>query len=641
MIEEEADLGSGGEDALIADGQSLAPKVRRRTKAVVGISAIAMLSVVTYVTKKAMTPANVCAPEATDVQAAVKLFEEEHENLGLHNILEKGDDPELVRQWLIQRRTGQLQLRELEDEAKKEKSPIPSPMTAAALKEDAVKELKEEKEKEKDNVKDGKIDRGEELLFDAMEDLTPDEEQVHEGESENEKAKDATDSLSNLLTKTSEDRKDLKKYMEDQRKQNLTARLGHVPSARYSGGPRYQIQKHYLASCVINVLQATTFAAEYAMDIHDALKTCPRFKLGVDSKIACLANGGLIFEAMAFMAATLGLAASDCAATIVPNVDSLCAAGISALIGQIGSMGGGAALAAVSCSKRSILRRMPPQVRPSNLGTGNILGAEARRLELISQYQALNGNQTLPGRSLIVGGGVASNAGHCAVDILEVMWWLGMFAIAVNDGANKHVLAKCPPRNIFGGQSPKDIVYETLQSYCTFAIGGAIFTFGQAIAFLQLAIVHCPDYLNENALCGAGVTLALAGMSGIAGSAGAIHIACDMFQKSIPHAVLGGLRSWDDWTDGSITKIVGSNLGRRLEMAKTFEEGINQQKERFGTPYNLFKHLGYDLDAKNASWVGTSSSFYKDFLNMAAQPKTQDAKDFHDKVVERQTCSAA
>merc|ERR1712100_554638 len=57
-------------------------------------------------------------------------------------------------------------------------------------------------------------------------------------------------------------------------------------------------------------------------------------------------------------------------------------------------------------------------------------------------------------------------------------------------------------------------------------IGGAIAYFGEAITFIQLAILNCGDHLYINALCGAAIAGIATGAAAIAPYGAAIHAAC-------------------------------------------------------------------------------------------------------------------
>jgi len=247
--------------------------------------------------------------------------------------------------------------------------------------------------------------------------------------------------------------------------------------------------------------------------------------------------------------------------------------------------------------------------------------------------RALLSNRTaLPGRRLIIGGGIGSTKGHCVVDILEVAWWLAQFSMSVNEAANPKQLKRCPPRNLIPGTTPGGPVFEIFQSYCLFDIGAAIFAFSEALAFVQLAVVHCSNSLNANALCGAGLDFLLGSMGGIAGMAGGIHLACDKFQGDLLHSAIYGSRRFDDFSDGVLTKLLGNSLdtfGRRLQQARAFEEKMDKLKKRFETPAHVFKHLNFDIEDTNATWRKNVPGLMKQVVQLATvqdAAKTYDAK---------------
>ncbi|CAE8639036.1 unnamed protein product [Polarella glacialis] len=98
------------------------------------------------------------------------------------------------------------------------------------------------------------------------------------------------------------------------------------------------------------------------------------------------------------------------------------------------------------------------------------------------------------------------NGIQCMVDVEFVLENIANMGLAINGAANA---PSCKKKSLDSKLNKKTGLPSAL---CTVDIGGAIAYFGQVITFIQLAIVHCMDFLDVHALCGAGIS--------------AVHAAC-------------------------------------------------------------------------------------------------------------------
>ena len=61
---------------------------------------------------------------------------------------------------------------------------------------------------------------------------------------------------------------------------------------------------------------------------------------------------------------------------------------------------------------------------------------------------------------------------------------------------------------------------------CTVDIGGAIAYMSQVVTFINLIVVHCQDFLDVSALCGASISGIITAAAAMAPYGAAVHAAC-------------------------------------------------------------------------------------------------------------------
>jgi len=253
------------------------------------------------------------------------------------------------------------------------------------------------------------------------------------------------------------------------------------------------------AQCIFNVMEAMTATIALGDDINGMARVC-RPPRPADSEIACQVDSGLMVAYIGLIAAKLSLAASNCAETA--NIDAVCAAGVSGIVFALGQVAATASLAAPTCSPN------PPALPTSKISE---LGD-----------QTLNGQYT--GRRLVIGEGAVGNGIQCGVDVSLVAEQIANMGLAINQAVNS---GNCDKKNFDANIPPEAHGNGGLvQSLCTVDIGGAIAYFGEAITFIQLAILNCGDHLDINALCGASIAGIATGAAAVAPYGAAIHAAC-------------------------------------------------------------------------------------------------------------------
>eukprot|EP00930_Biecheleria_cincta_P007668 TRINITY_DN108908_c0_g1_i1.p1 TRINITY_DN108908_c0_g1~~TRINITY_DN108908_c0_g1_i1.p1 ORF type:complete len:591 (+),score=111.23 TRINITY_DN108908_c0_g1_i1:104-1774(+) len=277
--------------------------------------------------------------------------------------------------------------------------------------------------------------------------------------------------------------------------QNIQA-VNRLQKQVHDNNTRTNLERARRAQCAFNVWEAATTTAALGVNINSIVRTCapPRES---DSELACSTNAGFLVDLIGLTASKLSLAASNCAETI--DVDAICSAGITGLIGALGQISAAAALAGVC-------KRPPPQTQTDKVSE---LGQRRRRR-----------GRGADARRLIGGAGRVGNGIQCLVDADVVAINIANMGLAINAAANS---PNCKREALESQQNKKTGFPSAL---CTIDVGGAVTYFSNVIAFLNLAIINCKDFIDPDAICAASISSLVAGAAAIAPSGAAIHAAC-------------------------------------------------------------------------------------------------------------------
>lgn len=304
----------------------------------------------------------------------------------------------------------------------------------------------------------------------------------------------------------------------------------------------------YVAHCVFDSLQAINNFAFLASDLNDASKTCAQVALrrtGREGLLSCAMNVAFALTELAKLASSLSLAASDCASTIVPDVDATCAASVADLVSALSQMAGSGALVAASCTGK-----VPSATSPSTFG--------------------LETNQTkAQPRKLLYGGGIASDETQCGVQISGILWALGQAATYITQASRGNIgrLGKCPPWDPSRLRRLRQASDHVLNALCVYNVAGILVAYTQVIEFVQSAIVSCQNTFNFEAICGAGITGLLASLAGITHAGSGIYLACKVFQDKLLKQALNAARRKNILLGGALVrhpKGAPHPIGRRM-----------------------------------------------------------------------------
>mmetsp|Transcript_63422 Transcript_63422/g.160490 ORF Transcript_63422/g.160490 Transcript_63422/m.160490 type:complete len:620 (+) Transcript_63422:65-1924(+) len=400
-----------------------------------------------------------------------------------------------------------------------------------------------------------------------------------------------------------------------------------------------------LAACVVRVGYATSIVAGIASDWHDAAVTCP----GVDPLKAfahnntrgqiCGVNVGLAVTNMVTLSAVLSSVAEDCTASLIPNMDTLCASAVTGFITAFSQFAGTGVLFAALCGPHH--KSVPPGVAPSNLGDKRPSATNPNSTFPYLDFKGwtpgidsspapgagLESSGSAPGRRLLFGGGKGSTAVQCYVDVTDAAWFLAQAGLAISSASgHTGLLGGCPPKNILGGQEVKGPIYRWAEGYCAVDISSIISFLAATAAFLQFAVVNCADTLQLNVICGAAIAGVTAAGASVAQTATGLNLACDEFQKPALKGALEVGRSLDLQTDGALSAILGRRLGD-LASDVGVEAEVAALKKRFASPEDVWRSIGMDLDDAHASWREVHISnppSPSDVLGMLEEDKQSD-----------------
>ncbi|CAE7378622.1 SCN5A, partial [Symbiodinium sp. KB8] len=205
-------------------------------------------------------------------------------------------------------------------------------------------------------------------------------------------------------------------------------------------------------------------------DINAIIRTCPAPRDG-ESELACQVNGAVLVTWVANAAAKLSYAATNCALNL--NVDAVCSVGVTGLVSVMGELAATASLAAATCTG------VPPQLTTTKI---SVLGDQTVR----------------DGRRLMIGQGPIGVGVQCGVDVGMVVANLANMGISINSAVNS-------------GQCGR------------VSLNGPI---NKVVTFINLIVVHCQDFLDVSALCGASISGIITAAAAMAPYGAAVHAAC-------------------------------------------------------------------------------------------------------------------
>lgn len=418
--------------------------------------------------------------------------------------------------------------------------------------------------------------------------------------------------MSNGAKKWEKKRRALKVHLAKNQTRALRLPFPQIPAKIASVIPQQRTadEKANVASCVFDVTQSVSQIAALAANIRDAAETCKNVGPGSLDEFAqktCAVNVESIFYSAASIAATLSMAANNCAATFEPNLDALCAGSIATMVQSVAQLGIASQLIAASCAPHE-QDRLIPGITPSNVGSFG------RRLS------PQNASEHAEARRLLFGGGKGSTGTQCAVDITSALWYLAEAGLAINAAANKNAGQACPPKTFFQGKPTSGMDYRRSKAFCAADVAGAIYGFLQATYFLYFSASHCLDMLNTEALCGAGITGLMASLDGVAYSGTTMWLTCEDLRRQWPMPGAGSPLS-KQMLQKNVLGQSGQG-GRRLEGEEGLESAVPQFKEKFSSPEEAFQSLGFDLGDKNAAFRQAR----------AEMPKPQDVVELLDEM---------
>ncbi|CAE7667886.1 unnamed protein product, partial [Symbiodinium necroappetens] len=270
-----------------------------------------------------------------------------------------------------------------------------------------------------------------------------------------------------------------------------------------------RMRKATNAYCAFNVLEAFVSVVGMGDDINAIIRTCPPPRDG-ESELACQVNGAILVTWVANAAAKLSYAATNCALNL--NVDAVCSVGVTGLVSVMGELAATASLAAATCTG------VPPQLTTTKI--------------------SVLGDQTVRDGRRLIGQGPIGVGVQCGVDVGMVVANLANMGISINSAVNS---GQCGRVSLNG---PINKVTGIFSALCTVDIGGAIAYMSQVVTFINLIVVHCQDFLDVSALCGASISGIITAAAAMAPYGAAVHAACaegDVLKNPKKQEIINGL----------------------------------------------------------------------------------------------------
>lgn len=134
----------------------------------------------------------------------------------------------------------------------------------------------------------------------------------------------------------------------------------------------------------------------------------------------CSVNLAQLFASLTSMTTSAALAADDCAASMIPNVDDLCAGAVTATLTATAAFAGGFTLINAACRSNGWYAQAPAGITPSNVGSNRKVaageGGGFRRLREVEEETT----EAAPARRLLFGGGKGALATQCANEVANI-----------------------------------------------------------------------------------------------------------------------------------------------------------------------------------------------------------------------------
>mmetsp|Transcript_46933 Transcript_46933/g.135205 ORF Transcript_46933/g.135205 Transcript_46933/m.135205 type:complete len:595 (+) Transcript_46933:3-1787(+) len=358
---------------------------------------------------------------------------------------------------------------------------------------------------------------------------------------------------------------------------------------RYSSTTKSPSEQQSDAGCVLDIFQITTILATFGSNVNDATQTCGTKEVEkslVRSKVCRLNVAGSIAN-VAGLATNIAAAIAECEVSAVPNVDAICSASISSLLGSVAALAGAFSLISSSCTETGWYKGIDPDVKPSNLGSDRMKMPDEKDRRL---------GESAPPRQLLFGGGKGSLATQCATNIANTGWAIAAVVMAFNSAVNENQPNSCPPRNIVNGTNePFGLLYKFSQGACAVDITTIISSLFVIAGFLQLITITCTDELNLESMCGAGITGTIAGAARIAAAAEVMWIGCDVGMTPEAKELEAELKAEEKKAQ---REDILAQYGRRLSGMV----GMEDLKARYDSPADVWMELGYDFHDPHAVW---------------------------------------
>jgi hypothetical protein len=326
----------------------------------------------------------------------------------------------------------------------------------------------------------------------------------------------------------------------------------------------------------------------------------------------CAINWQAALFAALKLISTIWQASTLCAETFVMQDLFTCGGSIAGLLQAVIGMGTGTSLIMAACREHGAYHLIENCSAPSN--------CYEESAEEIRKY-------TQPkSRRLMFGGGKDAQNTMCAVYSMGSAWSIAEMGLEIDRVANADAGGVCNYAhlhpNVTGNYS------DLADGMCAKSVSEAIKNLLYLVTQLLLITISCTDTLKLNVICGSGITGLLGSLAGVARSGADIWLSCEQEQQDL----MANITLWDfDHPNESDRRRLRENIDFET-LKETFigSRGESALKERFSSPAEVWKSLGYDIEDSRAEFRKhidfPRSVSHEEILELLDDPTTDAAK---------------
>lgn len=261
-----------------------------------------------------------------------------------------------------------------------------------------------------------------------------------------------------------------------------------------------------VATCVIDVGQASFSLAQAGLMVRRATKVCKPLLISEDQKAMCSVAISGVLSYLAYTASFISGAASNCGPTL--NIQAYCGADVGNFVASLALLAGSASGMTQTCSSNFDFSKIFPGLRQWY----------GRRLAPITTTQSLEAKLNKAWLELQAAEAIkddrSAEIADCVFNAGQALFWLTR-AVLTLEGAARD----CAPRSLHTDGT-------TGQMLCSVDITGLIGSLSWVARAISLTVSECPVVNNQKALCAADSSGVIAAAAGMAASGSSFMLTC-------------------------------------------------------------------------------------------------------------------